>query len=314
MHEHPSLRSAWLHALSRHWTHRARDQSWIAWLGLALLASGVFHVGVQLVLGGPLEGPVSWRKPIVFGLSSGIFSLSIAWLIGQLPATRTRAALAAAYVVALAAEVGLITLQAWRGVPSHFNLDTRFDGAVFTAMGLLIAVVTVIVVVWTIQRARIRVGEPALDLAVRHGMIYAVGSLVVGIGMIASSQEVTAAGTAAVLEPDAYRALALLKLPHAVGFHGIQALPLLAFVLARVGETAAWRQRWMVVASAGYGLLFAVSLAWPLLERTATAAVVLPGRGVLAALVPAAVGLVLLPFVVAMTRAPRVPALAPRSP
>ena len=34
-----------------------------------LLASGVFHGFVFLFDGGAWEGPVSWRKPIVFGLT-----------------------------------------------------------------------------------------------------------------------------------------------------------------------------------------------------------------------------------------------------
>jgi len=33
-----------------------------------LFASGLAHLGVQAVLGGPWDGPVSWRKPADFGL------------------------------------------------------------------------------------------------------------------------------------------------------------------------------------------------------------------------------------------------------
>ena len=37
--------------------------------GALLVLSGAFHAVVFLVDGGSWEGPVSWRKPIVFGLS-----------------------------------------------------------------------------------------------------------------------------------------------------------------------------------------------------------------------------------------------------
>ena len=51
-------------------------------LGLALTASGVMHLFVWLAAGLPsLAGPVSWRKPIVFGLSGGITTLSVAWIV-----------------------------------------------------------------------------------------------------------------------------------------------------------------------------------------------------------------------------------------
>ena len=48
--------------------------------GLFLAATGAFHIGVWLVAGAPsLEGPVSWRKPIVFGLSGAVATFSVAW-------------------------------------------------------------------------------------------------------------------------------------------------------------------------------------------------------------------------------------------
>jgi len=41
-------------------------------IGAVLLASGIFHLGVFAVRGGPFDGPVSWRKPATFGLSFGL--------------------------------------------------------------------------------------------------------------------------------------------------------------------------------------------------------------------------------------------------
>ena len=47
-----------------------------------LLVSGVFHGFVFLVDGGSWEGPVSWRKPIVFGLSFGVTLATLTWIVG----------------------------------------------------------------------------------------------------------------------------------------------------------------------------------------------------------------------------------------
>jgi len=48
----------------------------LAVIGLLLVASGMAHLVVWAVLGGPWEGPVTWRKPILFGISGGLTSLS----------------------------------------------------------------------------------------------------------------------------------------------------------------------------------------------------------------------------------------------
>ena len=40
----------------------------LACIGLVLLFSGVAHIAVWAVLGGPWEGSVTWRKPILLGI------------------------------------------------------------------------------------------------------------------------------------------------------------------------------------------------------------------------------------------------------
>lgn len=51
--------------------------------GALLALSGVVHLGVYLVDGGPWGGPISWRKPVVFGLSFGIAIVTLGWIGGQ---------------------------------------------------------------------------------------------------------------------------------------------------------------------------------------------------------------------------------------
>jgi hypothetical protein len=45
----------------------AEGRAWYSIAGLLVL-SGLFHLLVYAVDGGPWEGPVSWRKPVTFGL------------------------------------------------------------------------------------------------------------------------------------------------------------------------------------------------------------------------------------------------------
>ncbi|MDT7642224.1 MAG: hypothetical protein QOC83_6512, partial [Pseudonocardiales bacterium] len=41
-------------------------------LAALFLLSGLAHLGIQAAVGGPWDGPVSWRKPTTFGLSFGL--------------------------------------------------------------------------------------------------------------------------------------------------------------------------------------------------------------------------------------------------
>ena len=291
--------------LGQLWRDRDRDQAWLAWLGLLLLASGLAHVVVQLVLGGPLTGPVSWRKPIVFGLSGGITTLSLAWVVGALPATRERRVWTRLYVVTMALEVGLITMQAWRGVASHFNASTPLDSAIFAVMGVLIAVASIAMIRWTWLAWRLPVRDLAEHRARAHGMLALVGSLAVGQWMAAHGSMVTA-GVIQAVEPTVYGAAGLMKIPHAVGLHALQVLPLLAFLLRRTGLPAARRARAVGLAASGYGLLFLAAIAQTLAGRLPWD--LAPGMLVV---VVAAVGLLAVPFAQALlARRPATPTLA----
>ena len=163
-----------------------------------------------------LEGPVSWRKPITFGLSTGILSLSIAWILGLRPQTNWLVRQAAWFAGLLIAEVTLIDIQQWRGVPSHFYNATPLDGAIFTTMGLLITTVSGIIVVWT--RALFRHSLPttaAYAFAARAGMVMLnVGNL---IGIIIAATQMTH-----------------LKPIHGAALHVIQLLPAMVWVVDRM--------------------------------------------------------------------------------
>ena len=59
--------------------------STLAILGVVLVASGIGHLPVWAVLGGAWEGPVTWRKPILFGISGGLTAISLGWVWSLLP-------------------------------------------------------------------------------------------------------------------------------------------------------------------------------------------------------------------------------------
>jgi hypothetical protein len=256
-------------------------------VGALLVAAGVFHFGVFLVDGGGWQGPVSWRKPTVFGLSFGVTVATITWLTTFLSVgRRMRGVLIVPLAAASAGEVALVSMQQWRGVPSHFNVTTPFDDAIFQVMGLLVMIVGVVVVAVTLLSfVRLQM-RSSMRLAVRAGLLLVVAQ---GVG-----GAMIGAGTAELPDPAAYTAGAPLKLSHAVTMHGVQILPGLAWLLSYTGWAESRRVRIVALALTGHAGLAAVAIALGF-----------QGAGVLDAgptlLVVAAVGVVLLAVAAGVT-------------
>jgi hypothetical protein len=205
-----------------------------------LIISGVVHVGVYLVDGGPWQGPVSWRKPVVFGLSFGITLATMTWIMGFLRPSRAAGwTILGLFAFASVGEVLLISMQRWRGVASHFNDATEFDSAVFGWMGQLVALVAVLTVVITIW-SFLRTDAPAtLAWAIRAGLVLMLISQAVGVQMIVEGG-------------NTFGAAGALKVPHAVTLHAVQVLPGLALMLSLSALSESRKIRVLAVGAAGY--------------------------------------------------------------
>ena len=88
------------------WWHDRRARPLALW-GAILVASGLAHVGAWAVGGGPWEGPVTWRKPILFGISGGLTAVSLGWAWSKLAWRRGDEWLARLTAWALLVEVTL---------------------------------------------------------------------------------------------------------------------------------------------------------------------------------------------------------------
>lgn len=204
-----------------------------------LVLSGLFHGVVYLVDGGAWQGPVSWRKPTVFGLSFGITVATLAWFLTFLRPRRATAWIVMVVLsVASIAEVFLISMQKWRGVASHFNDDTTFDEMVFSAMGLLVTLVG-LVTVYVAVRSFARVDAPAsLAWAIRTGLVLMLVSQAVGGQMIAEGG-------------NTFGEAGALKVPHAFTLHAAQVLPTLALLLLVWDLSERRRVRTVVLGAVG---------------------------------------------------------------
>jgi len=250
-----SSRSQWLQ------DRRAR---YLFVVGIVLVASGIAHAVVWGATGGPWEGPVTWRKPILFGISGGLTCLSLAWAWAQLPRRTGDAWLSAATAWALLVEVALIDLQAWRGVASHFNRSTPFDSFLYDAMGLLILFVTLVSIDLTVrfftQRTTL---EPDMLLAARAGLAFLVWSCLLGIWVSVHGDVRTAAG----LAPETFGRAGVPKFPHGAVIHALQWLPILAWAARRAGLPAIRRFPLVASASLGTALLGAFAVVQTLAGR-----------------------------------------------
>jgi hypothetical protein len=227
--------------------------------GAVMAATGLFHVGVWLAAGQPsLVGPVSWRKPIVFGLSIGVLAWSLAWVLGHMQDGRALRIQTRALVGLLTVELLLIDMQQWRGVPSHFNVATTFDAIVFDLMGMLIVSAAVILGWWTwrLFSAPHREAPREQLAAARAAMLLLGAGNAMGVTLVALGAIVRAA-TGDVPHFDG--AAGNVKLSHAVALHAMQVLPVIGVLLAAVPD-ALRRLRLMRLAAVGYaGLLLVLA-------------------------------------------------------
>ena len=225
-------------------------------VGSLLLVSGLIHLGILVIGGGSWEGPLSLRKAMTFGLSFGVTLITIVWIASWLRlGDRARTALLGAFIVACTLETVLVSLQAWRGVPSHYNMETTFDALVARTLAAGGVALVVIIAALTIVAFR---GDPmvpiSLRIAIRIGFVTLFTSLVVGGVMIAKGMLLGFAG-----DPQtAYATGGTLKPTHAVTMHAILVLPVLAWLLSFTDWTERRRLSVVLLGASGYLVLAGV--------------------------------------------------------
>ena len=252
--------------LRRYWTQAEGYQKFAYAIGGLLILSAVFHTGVLVVTRGSLEGDVSWRKPILFGEAFGLTVLSVAWFMMFLPKKRVAGWLLLGVLgCANFVEVFWVSMQQWRGVPSHFNFSTAFDAALFNANGVMIGLtitVITIVAIWSLFSLQ---APASLAWAIRTGIALLVVAQVFGILMIQNgipkvlnfeTGEFISEGTRSA---HIFGEAGDMKVPHALALHAAQVLPLLGWLLLFANWSEARRVRGVILAAAAYTGLVVVS-------------------------------------------------------
>lgn len=226
-------------------------QSWRTWhRPLVLFAASMAVMAVVAAVGilvddRVLAGAPIWAKPFKFALSFVVYALALAWLLTLLTRGRRLGRWAGTVVaLACAGEMVIITGQVIRGKRSHFNHATPFDSMLYDAMAVTVVVLWTGTLVIAILLLRSRIADRASGWAVRSGVLIALAGAAMGFLMSQPSAGQRAAGgldTAdvvgahAVGVPDGGPSMPLtgwsttggdLRVPHFIGMHALQVLPL----------------------------------------------------------------------------------------
>ena len=217
-------------------------------LVLSILLAGltvVTFIG-YLVDDRELLGVNLWEKPLKFSFSFAVYAATWAWLIGQFTRWQ-RAAWWAGTIIAvtIAVEHVIIVGAAAVGLTSHFNVSTPLAATLWSIMAAAITVLYLANLVAGVALWRNPGADPARQAAIRTGV--AISLLGLGLGglmlgptadQLADFQGIAGAHTVGIV--DGGPGLPLLgwstiagdlRIPHFIGMHALQALPLLALLL-----------------------------------------------------------------------------------
>lgn len=219
--------------LREEWKDAVVGESWLGRLALGHALLGVVCLVLMRLDTRMLLGLNVWVKPSKFAFSIATFLFTVMWLLVRLELTeRERSRVRWVVFSTMLLEMLVIGFQAARGVRSHFNFATFWDGAMFSAMGVAIVLNTVIMaqLAWWSSRRRHPALGPILSSGVRWGLwIFVIGSLVGGVmsGMFSHSVGVADGGPGLPYVGWSVRG-GDLRIAHFVGLHAIQVLPLWA--------------------------------------------------------------------------------------
>jgi hypothetical protein len=245
-----------------------------------LFVVAVAHIILLLVMmviapfdGREVMGINPWIKPIKFAASIAFYLLTMGWLLDELP-LREKVKRRVSWAIAgtLIIEIVLITMQAGRGVTSHFNNTTAFDAAVFSVMGAAITFNILVAAYVALKFWMTEAKIPAPYLwSIRIGLTIFVLASFEGFAMVSHSAH-------SVGVPDGGPGLPLvnwsttggdLRVAHFFGMHALQVLPLAGFLLSTkwAGSLTSNAVRWVQAGGAVYALLALLLFLWAIAGR-----------------------------------------------
>ncbi|MBZ2183865.1 MAG: hypothetical protein K7J46_04075 [Bryobacter sp.] len=203
------------------------------WVALAMVLTAMLFDSRELL------GVNIWLKPAKFLISSAIYLWTVGWLLNFVEtAASARAALGTAVSILILLENAGVSGQALRGERSHFNVTSALNASIFSLMGIMILINTILLglLLWWFLTKPVAMPLGAL-WGCRLGLLLAVLASIEG-GIMASMASHT------VGAPDGGPGVPILnwskqagdlRAAHFIGLHGLQVLPLGGFLLSEIG-------------------------------------------------------------------------------
>lgn len=237
-----------------------------------------------------LVGSTIWFKPFKFSVSLLLYAVSLAWMLSLITRGQ-RTGWWAGTTIALtgAIEMVIITGQVIRGKRSHFNYETDLDTLLYDIMAFTIIILWTAAVTIAVLLFRSRIDDRASSWALRAGSVIALVGAGLGFLMTQPTADQRADSTATTMGAhsvgvaDGGASMPLtgwsttggdLRIPHFVGMHALQILPLVVLALLflaarfpRLGDERV-RVRLVLTASGTYAALVAL-VTWQALRGQA---------------------------------------------
>lgn len=222
-----------------------------------------------------ITGVNGWIKPLKFLISSAVYTSTLFWMLTYVQGWRRYVQITAWFAgLALMVENSLIIMQVLRGTASHFNMSTVFDGVIFSTMGTLIFILAFLNLAVAIRLVFQKMEDRVFGWSLRLGLLATVAGMLVAMLMtsptsaqlehVAKTGEMPVVGAHSVGVADGGPGLPLvgwsteggdLRIPHFIGLHAMQIIPLVGWLLTRRRSQQRWSagQRLALVWIAGLG-------------------------------------------------------------
>ena len=227
-----------------------------------------------------IAGELAWIKPFKFSVSLLLYGTSLLFISRYLSGYEallrytSRAALVGSIV-----EVSAIVLQVLRGSPSHFNLATPVDAALWLVIKAAIMPVAFAIVAMLFMLMRQKNLPPVLGASLRWGALLTIVGFIPGFLMLLpeSLQHIftnhvmlghNVGHSFATIPLSGWNAIGGdLRVAHFVGLHGLQVLPLIGFIVAKVCASMSFVRQRLLVALTGIAYFaLIVLLTWQALR------------------------------------------------
>jgi hypothetical protein len=249
--------------------------------GLLMLPALAFAVVGLMVDPRLITGAPAWLKPAKFAFSIAVYVFTLAWIFTFIPGfQRVRRIVGWTTAITMVLELAIIDSQAARGTTSHFNASTPLNAALFTVMGAAIAIQTLTSAAVAIALWRQKFDDRALGWTLRFAMIMTIiGAFSGGLMTVPTTAQLAAAHAGQAMPVIGAHTVGAadggpgipgtgwskehgdVRVPHFIGLHALQALPLLAFLLRRRRLSSSARVRLAFTAAGSYFALFGILLA-----------------------------------------------------